>query len=362
MSETRIRRALVVALFVTASMAVAVAAQDFGSNIEELTPIDREGKSIHVSALLFGDVFTIPGHHLEEFDGESGWWTRRIYFTADFLNLGFANAVFRVRLEANQLSDFSSDYKSNLKDLYIQFRPGAHQIWVGHAPTLTFSAVEAHWDYRWFEKTPMDIQGANSRLDGIRAAGPLTPDGPLYYRFAAGQSKDLGFVTDSVRKGQVALTYMPEKRQFFGDVYVDYLDENEDENEDSAWSFQLSGGWNREKNHAGLLYFHRDWDNLGERFRVASFYWVHSMRLWHLGLVGRVDRLLDPSVKGDGIDYIPFDPTAKATAIFAGIDIKLHQNVDLMPNVKYVGYDTNDEGIRPDDDWYLNLTVSVTVP
>jgi len=338
-------------------------AQDFGPAIDELTPVVMEGDNFKVTALLFGDLFTIPGHHLEEFDGESGWWTRRIYFTTDFANFGLGDTVIRLRLEANQLDDFSTDYKSKLKDAYVQFRPGNHKIWLGRVPTLTFNAVEAHWGYRWFEKTPMDIQGANSRMNGVRAAGPLTPDGPFYYRFGAGQSEDLGFETDKVKKGQLAFTYMPENRQFFADLYVDYLDESEDENEDNAWSFQLFGGWNGESNYAGLQYFQRDWDNNpAEKFRIASFYWVHTFKDGHLNLVGRIDRLLDPSIKGNGIDYIPFDPTAKATAIFTGVDIKLHRYVGIMPNVKYVTYDTNDEGIRPDDDWYLNLTVSLKVP
>ena len=78
--------------------------------------------------------------------------------------------------------------------------------------------------------------------------------------------------------------------------------------------------------------------------------------------MGRLDHLLDPSVRGNDIDYIPFDPTATADAIFAGFDIDLHKSVRLMPNCKYVTYGTNDAGIRPDDDVYLNLTLLITVP
>ncbi len=338
-------------------------AQNFGPAIEELTPIDRDGKNINVSALLFGDAFTIPGHHLEEFDGETSWWTRRIYVTADFLSLGFGNAVFRIRLEANQKDDFTSDYTSTLKDAYIQFRPGKHRIWLGRVPTLTFDSVEAHWAYRWFERTPMDMQGAPSRFDGFRVTGPLTSEGPFYYRVGAGRNDDIGFATESVWKGQVGFTYMPSSRKFFADLYVDYLDESEDENQDTAMSFQLFGGWNGETNYAGLQYFHREWENnLAERLRVASFYWVHNFKRWHLSFVGRLDHLLDPSVKGNDISYIPFDPTATADAVLAGFDIDLHKNFRLLPNVRYVTYGTNDSGLRPDDDVYLNLTLLIKVP
>ena len=357
--------ALSLAFFLLSATSASISwAQAFGSAaLGELQPIDMDENNFKVTALLFGDAFSIQGHHLEGFDGESGWWTRRIYFTTDFANFGLGDTVIRLRLEANQLDDFSTDYKSTLKDAYVQFRPGDHRIWLGRVPTLTFDAVEAHWGLRWFEKTPMDIQGANSRLDGIRAAGPLTPDGPFYYRFAVGESKDLGFATDDVRKGQLAFAYIPEDQKFFVDLYLDYLDEDEDVNQDSAWSYQLHGGWNGKKDYAGLHYFHRPWDNLeAEEFRLASAYYVHVFGKSSWDIVGRIDYLLDPSIKGNGIDYIPFDPTATAIALLGGIGIKLHRNVEVMPNVKYVTYDTNDEGIRPDDDVYLNLTLNLTIP
>lgn len=351
-------------VLIALSLAESLPAQSFSpAALDEIQPVDMEGDNFRVTALLFGDAFSIQGHHLEDFDGESGWWTRRIYVTTDFANFGLGDTVVRLRLEVNQLDDFSTDYKSTLKDAYVQFRPGEHRIWLGRVPTLTFSAVEAHWGFRWFEKTAMDIQGANSRLDGIRALGPLTPDGPFYYRFAAGQSKDLGFETDHVTKAQVAFTYMPEDRKFFADLYLDYLDEDEETNQDNAWSYQAHGGWNGERDYAGLHYFHREWDqNEAEKFRLASAYYVHVFGSGRWDLVTRIDYLFDPSVKGDGIDYIPFDPTARATALYGGIGVKLHKNFEIMPNVKYVTYGKNDEGIRPDDDFYLNLTLNITIP
>lgn len=350
-------------LFLSLASTGLATAQEFGPAIEELTPIDRDGDNFHVSALLFGDVFKIANHHLGEFDGESGWWTRRIYVTTDFLNLGWGGTSIRLRLEANQLDDFSTDYESELKDAYIQLRPGEHRIWIGRAPTLTFSSVEAHWGYRWFERTPMDLQGTPSRFDGLRAAGPLTSGGPFYYRVLAGQGTGLGFSTNNVKKGQLAFSYLRTDQKFFADLYVDYLEEDEDENQDTARSVQISGGWNGRTNYAGLLYFHREWDNnVAERLRVASAYWVHNFARWHVSLVGRVDRLLDPSVRGDAIDYMPFDPSARATPVFAGVDIDLHKHVRIMPNIKYVTYDTNDQGVRPDDDVYLNLTIFLKVP
>jgi hypothetical protein len=335
-------------------------AQDFGPSMQELQPVDMEGDNFRVSALLFGDVFSIGGHHLGEFDGESGWWTRRVYLTTDFANFGFGDAVVRLRLEVNELDDFSTtDYRSTLKDAYVQFRAGEHRFWIGRAPTITFGAVEAHWAYRWFEKSPMDLQGIPSRLDGVRVTGPLGSSRGLYYRAAVGEGSDLGFATDGVRKAQAALTYMPEDRRFFADVFVEHAEEDEVENEDRAFSYQLFWGWNGSKSYGGLMYYHREWDdNLAKKLRVTSAYYARAIGR-HWDLVGRVDYLLDPSVKGDGIDYLPFDPTARATAFFTGIDIRLHEHLNVMPNIKYITYGTSNAGERPDDDVYLGLTLSL---
>lgn len=93
---------------------------------------------IKPSFLLFGDLYSIPSHHLEDFDGESGWWTRRIYATLDFEKFGLGDTVARLRLEANQSDEpGNTDYESTLKDAYLEFRPSRHEITVGRSSTTT---------------------------------------------------------------------------------------------------------------------------------------------------------------------------------------------------------------------------------
>jgi len=74
-------------------------------------------------------------------------------------------------------------------------------------------------------------------------------------------------------------------------------------------------------------------------------------------LVGRVDRLLEPSPKGDGIAYLPMDSSARATMVFAGVEFRLHPQLALTPNVVVATYDRNDQGLRPQTDVYLRLTL-----
>ncbi len=88
--------------------------------------------------LLFGDLYSLPSHHLDDFDGESGCWTRRIYAALDFEKFGLGDTVARLRLEANQSNEpGTTDYESTLKDAYLEFRPPRHEITVGRSSATT---------------------------------------------------------------------------------------------------------------------------------------------------------------------------------------------------------------------------------
>jgi hypothetical protein len=76
-------------------------------------------------------------------------------------------------------------------------------------------------------------------------------------------------------------------------------------------------------------------------------------------LIGRVDRLLEPSPKGDGIAYLPMDPSARATTLFAAVEVRLHPHFVLTPNAVVTRYDRNAEGVRPTTDVHLRLTLFV---
>ena len=73
-------------------------------------------------------------------------------------------------------------------------------------------------------------------------------------------------------------------------------------------------------------------------------------------LVLRVDRLFEPSPRGDDISYLPFDPSAPATFIIAGAEFRLREPLFFTPNVAITAYDRNDAGSRPPTDVYLRFT------
>jgi hypothetical protein len=70
-----------------------------------------------------------------------------------------------------------------------------------------------------------------------------------------------------------------------------------------------------------------------------------------------MDRIIEPNPRGNNISYIPFDPDSKATLFNAGWELPITSNLLFTPNVVFIVYDENDQGIRPENDLYLRLTL-----
>jgi hypothetical protein len=221
---------------------------------------------------------------------------------------------------------------------------------------VTFDRIEKHWGYRWFEKTPMDLQGASSRVDGLVFKGPMPGNDKLGFRFAAGEGKQVGFTSEDVLNLQGAISYTPSEVWTL-DFYLDYLDEADFDQR--ASTFQAFAGWTGDKRRAGVQWSYRDYRDRDDRINMLSAYYVQDLKRG--SVVGRLDRLFEPSIKGDGIAYLPFDPSAEATLVMLGFDFPLHPAVNLMPNIKYIYYDEND-GERPEDDFFANLTLYISLP
>jgi hypothetical protein len=75
-----------------------------------------------------------------------------------------------------------------------------------------------------------------------------------------------------------------------------------------------------------------------------------------LSFIGRIDRLFEPSPKGDNISYVPFDPTAPATMLLAGIEYRFSPIFRMTLNVIWTTYGVDQDGSRPEDDLHLRLT------
>lgn len=306
--------------------------------------------SLSVSALLFGDLYAVTDHHLEGAAGSLGGWIRRAYLTADSAS---GDGWFaRIRLEANQSGELESyRFRVGFKDLYLRRDVGEHRIIVGLSPTLTYDLVERYWGLRYLEKTPLDLQRVASRDTGIAARGPLGLGGALRYRAMIGAGKGFGVESGDGLKfmGAISWEFSP---GWIIDAYSSHERRPGDTDRFTAQGFL---GHSSPGARFGLLYSNQDRQS-EPPLEVASVFLV-----WRLSriasLVGRLDRLLEPSPSGDGIDYLPFDPTARATLLLAAVELQLSDSFRLTPGLEVIAYDVSETtGQRPATDTILRLT------
>lgn len=302
--------------------------------------------------LLFGDVYHIPSHHLDSGDGATGVVLRRGYLTwnADWAEVWFG----RARLELNQSGEFETyDFELDIKDLYIGTRIGEHTAIFGLAPTLTFDVVESAWGKRHLLRTPLDLQGEPSRDTGASLKGPIDVEGRFSYRVMLGSGAEFGAEAGDGRKAMVALNWKITDR-WMVDLYGDG-EKLEGPTDRTTW--QIFTEYDAEDWRLGALYADQDRQE-DPPLEVASAWWIRRLGPGS-ELVTRIDRVFEPSPRGDNIAYIPFDPSAPATMVYAGIEFTLGEHLSLTPNVIVTAYDRNDEGVRPETDVYLRLTAFV---
>ena len=300
--------------------------------------------------LIFGDAYYVPSHHLEEGDGAAGLVMRRAYLTMD---VDFSENWFgRARIEINQSGEFETyDFEADWKDLYLGADLGRHRVIGGLTATPTFDLIEGVWGARYLARTPMDMQGIASRDTGIYAKGPMNSSGSLSYRAMYAFPLEFGAESNPNDQFMAAFSWSPNDRLVF-DFYGAY--EKRDENKDRT-TMQAFMGYETDLLRWGLQYSKQDRETDPD-LELASGFLVTALGE-KSSVIGRIDRLIQPSRRGDGISYIPFDPSAPATMYIAAYEYRWLPNLTLTPNFVLIDYDRNDEGIEPTTDLHLRLTV-----
>ena len=311
---------------------------------------EQDGEDpVRVGDLLFGDVYHVAKHHSASGDGASGVVLRRIYLTAN-LDLG-DDWRGRARVEVNQDGVFETyTFDTRLKDLYLVRKFGRQEIVLGLSPTLTYDLIESTWGARYLMRTPLDLQGVPSRDTGITLKGKFGHNETVGYRIMYGSGLEYANQGGGGDKLMAALTWFPSDALYV-DLYADY--ENRPGRTDrSTW--QLFAGHKSDALRWGLQYSHQDRED-DPTLELASAFLVTDLRE-SLSVLARIDRLLEPSPRGDGIAYIPFDPRARATMSLAGLEYRVTPRFRVTPNVVWTNYDRSADGVRPEDDLHLRLT------
>jgi hypothetical protein len=306
--------------------------------------------SFSVGGLLFGDLYHISSHHLPEGDGATGAVIRRGYLTG---NAKFSKTFFgRARLELNQSGKFETyDFEVGFKDLYVGWDRGRHRLIAGLSPTPTFDLIESVWGFRYLARTPLDLQGVASRDTGISVKGPLNASGSLNYRAMLAAGLEFGNESGDGRKLMGALNWKPAKG-WDVDFYLDYEKLSGPRDRTTA---QVFVGYRTERQRWGAQYSHQDRE-ADPVLELASAFYTRMLGE-KFQFVGRVDRIFEPSPKGNNISYLPFDPTAPATFYVTGLEYRAGPHAWFTPNIVYIHYDRNDEGVRPESDLHWRLTL-----
>jgi len=307
------------------------------------------GDSVRLGGLLFGDAYYVARHHSDAGQGAAGIVLRRGYLTANYKP--GEHWAGRARLEVNQNGRFETyTFDTRLKDLYLARKAGRHDVILGLSPTPTYDLIESTWGARYLMRTPLDVQGVPSRDTGITVKGPFG-GGTFGYRLMYGSGLEYANQGGGGDKFMGALTWFGADG-LYADFYADHeaLPGPRDRS-----IVQLFVGRASSTLRWGLQYARQDRQD-DPALEVASAFIVRALR-GELSLIGRVDRLLEPSPKGEGIAYIPFDPSARATLLLGGVEFRHGARFRVTPNVVWTTYDRNDAGTRPGSDLQLRLTL-----
>jgi hypothetical protein len=311
-----------------------------------------------IGGYFFGDAYGVISNHDPEIDGANGFWFRRAYLTFD--TQVSRDIAVRLRFEANSPGDFttSSNLEPYLKDLHVRWKLGRHEIYAGLSPSVTLHLIESHWDYRQVEKTPLDLyKWGASRDIGISAKGHIDGDGRFRYHVMLANGAGTSSETNDGKKSMLSLSFHPSKSWAF-ELYGD-VDDRPDGGDRTTW--QAFAACDVDRGRLGVQYA-RQTRKTGSAadldLDVASTYGALALDR-RFSVLWRVDRAFDPVPDGDTIDYLPLDPTARFTFALLGLDVALHEKVDLIPNVEAVFYEGVGGDPDPEDDVIARVTLFV---
>ncbi len=304
------------------------------------SPTELKGQETTIGGLFFGDYYRVASHHDSELDGANGFWARRMYLT---VNTRFTSEWdARVRLEAGTPGDFETSGTMNpfIKDLYVRWRRGNHQILIGLSSSPTWNFIEGQWGYRALEKTPLDLLKMGSSRDfGVSAKGSLDEGQIVRYHLMFGNGSSTKTETNEGKKFMGALQFYATDNLIF-EANADHESRGEGIDRTTFQAAAVGRGETGEDDVDVDVYSVFGVLDAGDR----------------VNLVARWDRMATPIPDGAKISYFRMDPTSEGHFFLAGVDIMLDEHFHLIPNVEIVSYDADDL----DSDVFLKTTFSVT--
>jgi hypothetical protein len=299
-----------------------------------------------ISGYMFGDYYYVSQHHPTdpEWQGQQGFWFRRIYFTYDY-DLS-SKLTTRFRLEMNSPGNLQGEgLTPYVKDAYIRWTYSKGQlIYLGISPTATFNWIEGFYGLRHIEKTPVDLY----RFDSSRDFGVTFEGGskPVAYVVQVGNDSGQRSETDTFKAFRFEGRF--EQNPGFA-LEAFYANFQRSDDMDEAL-YQVFGGFRRPTVRAGLQYV-RDSISSGSsapdtNVNTTSAFGVFDVAPKKATLFARVDwvsgnndKTTGTGVPGvDGIDYLHLSNQHNFNFILGGFEWYFHPNFRMGPNVEVVNY------------------------
>lgn len=315
------------------------------------------GDNGRLSGLVFGDYYWFAESHNPDLKNQNGFWFRRIYLTYEHqLTDAFSS---RLRLEMNNEGDFTTEsaMQATVKDAYLKWSGGSHNILAGISASPTFGLLGEIWGYRSLEKAPQDLFGLGSSRDfGLSFKGKIGREKRLGYHFFAGNGNHTKNELNKGKKLMLALNYW-----LTDHLVVEAYGDWNDRPDDTDWS-TLQGfvGYKSETVNIGALYSSQRRENFNpsgdEVLDLVSLFTNVQLNEKLRGFL-RADHLFSPHPEGSTNSYLPMSTEAEPTFLVGGVDISLKENIHLMPNIESIVYSEDEAGNHPDSDIVPRLTL-----
>jgi len=300
---------------------------------------------------MFGDYYYVATSHDSIYEGQNGYWFRRIYFTYDHEISKKFSIRFRIEMNSPDFTKNSAKLTPFVKDAYLKWKLRKLALILGISPTPTWELIEHFWGYRSVEKTPLDLQKfGHSRDFGIAFKGKVGLRKRLVYHLMFANGEGNKSENNKFKKLMGAIGF-----KFSHFVVQLYGDWEEGTGNTDVYTYQgfLGLGFNRFK--MGLQFAQQTRQaepDTHDTYEIASCFFTLDLHE-KITLLARYDKMFDPSPAG--ISYIPF-AQAKSNLLIVGIDFRPQKLIHFIPNVEYVFYDETDD-YKPDADLYLRLTL-----
>jgi len=291
---------------------------------------NADDNSAKLKGYMIGEYFYGLANHSDAFEGENGFWFRRIYLTYD--NSFSKQWKVRLRFEADSNPPWDGKDKLHpvVKNAYLQYKlKSGMALKFGIQSSLDFATVEDFWGYRHVEKTPLDLYKFSSSRDfGISVSGGKKVEYAVL--FGNGSSNK-----SETNQGKVIhASFSVPTDNFLLNVTGHYDAHGENDTRIMISGF---GGLIGDFGKLGANFAYINYDDKDMDWTVISAFGILHLTK-KANLIARFDTVSNP-VTGPAGYYVPFATTESPSFVLAGIDFKPHKNVHIGPFVKVVMYD-----------------------